>query len=352
MANDNTRKDIRRDRFASEYLIDNNGTQAAIRAGYSPKSAGSIACELLKQQDIRERILVAERERAKRCMISADRWLLEVARIAYQDPRTFFDAKGHMKPIQELDDDTAAVLASIEVKEQSVKTEVDSDGNEHQIKTVIKKFKTWNKEKALDQIGEYLKALGDLPSQQSGGVGVNVFAGGGGDGPTRIDILVVDSPNRMNGTQRAAPRAIETATATGPFESNGPGSGYIPHLPGADFYPSFNPTPEVHGSDPPPEPEVVPLPPADRIPEHLKRSQGAMLGKRRCFAPELFGGGGDQADWPLESNGQKANGDLQQQLPPLPGQLLNPTACQRGKDDKPSASKRKVHHPGRKKRKA
>ena len=42
--------------FCDEYLIDLNATQAAIRAGYSVESAGSIGSELLKKPEIRARI--------------------------------------------------------------------------------------------------------------------------------------------------------------------------------------------------------------------------------------------------------------------------------------------------------
>lgn len=40
-------------RWIEEYLLDFNGAAAAVRAGYSPKTARSIACELLTKPDIR-----------------------------------------------------------------------------------------------------------------------------------------------------------------------------------------------------------------------------------------------------------------------------------------------------------
>ena len=43
-------------RFADEYLVDLNGTQACIRAGYSVKTAGSQAEQLLKKLDIKQYI--------------------------------------------------------------------------------------------------------------------------------------------------------------------------------------------------------------------------------------------------------------------------------------------------------
>ena len=39
-------------RWIDEYLVDFNGSAAAVRAGYSPKSARAIACELLTKPDI------------------------------------------------------------------------------------------------------------------------------------------------------------------------------------------------------------------------------------------------------------------------------------------------------------
>ena len=53
-------------RFCDEYLIDLNATQAAIRAGYSEKTAGVIATENLKKPNIKEyiEIRMAEKEKA------------------------------------------------------------------------------------------------------------------------------------------------------------------------------------------------------------------------------------------------------------------------------------------------
>ena len=53
-------------RFIEEYLIDLNATQAAIRAGYSPETAGSIGNENLKKPEIRARIDKAIAERSRR----------------------------------------------------------------------------------------------------------------------------------------------------------------------------------------------------------------------------------------------------------------------------------------------
>lgn len=57
-----------RRRFAEEYLVDQNATQAAIRAGYSPRTAYSSGARLLRDVEVRELIqqgLLRARERAE-----------------------------------------------------------------------------------------------------------------------------------------------------------------------------------------------------------------------------------------------------------------------------------------------
>ncbi len=59
-------------RFVEEYLIDLNATQAAIRAGYSKKTAASIAWELLEKPDIREFIGQKQEEARANATITVD----------------------------------------------------------------------------------------------------------------------------------------------------------------------------------------------------------------------------------------------------------------------------------------
>ena len=74
-------------RFIEEYLVDLNATQAAIRAGYSPDTAGSIGSENLKKPEIRARIEKAIAERSKRTGINQDRIVMELAKIALLNPK-------------------------------------------------------------------------------------------------------------------------------------------------------------------------------------------------------------------------------------------------------------------------
>ena len=62
----------RQARFVSEYLVDLNATQAAIRAGYSPAGARAHACRLLMKEDVKDAVGKAMDKRAKRTELCQD----------------------------------------------------------------------------------------------------------------------------------------------------------------------------------------------------------------------------------------------------------------------------------------
>lgn len=74
-------------RFVDEYLVDLNGTQAAIRAGYSEKTANEIAAENLAKPSIKEAVELRMKEREKRTEITQDMVLQRWWQIATADPR-------------------------------------------------------------------------------------------------------------------------------------------------------------------------------------------------------------------------------------------------------------------------
>ena len=75
-------------RFCEEYLIDHNATQAAIRAGYSAKTANRIASQNLSKLDIQNYLELLMQERSKRTEITADSVVNEIAKIAFSDAKT------------------------------------------------------------------------------------------------------------------------------------------------------------------------------------------------------------------------------------------------------------------------
>ena len=68
-------------RFCEEYMIDLNATQAAIRAGYSPKTANEQAARLLANVSIQNRIAQLQAEQSRRTGVSADRVVRELSLI-------------------------------------------------------------------------------------------------------------------------------------------------------------------------------------------------------------------------------------------------------------------------------
>ena len=135
-------------RFVEEYLVDLNATQAAIRAGYSEKTAGSQGFDLLKKPEIQEAVQKAMADRSKRTQITQERVLEEYAKIAFLDPRRLYQSNGSLIPLQELDGDVAAAIGGLDV----VTMGVDLDGNA----VVTKKIKLIDKKGALDSIARHL----------------------------------------------------------------------------------------------------------------------------------------------------------------------------------------------------
>lgn len=76
----------KQERFVQEYLIDLNATQAAIRCGYSEKTANREGTRLLSNAVIAEAIDAATKERAAKLDITAERVLKEIAAMAFYDP--------------------------------------------------------------------------------------------------------------------------------------------------------------------------------------------------------------------------------------------------------------------------
>ncbi len=70
-------------RFCEEYIVDNNATQAAIRAGHPKRSASSIGHENLQKPKIQKYISELKEARSLRTQVTADRILVELAKIGF-----------------------------------------------------------------------------------------------------------------------------------------------------------------------------------------------------------------------------------------------------------------------------
>ena len=135
--------------FVSEYLKDLNGTQAAIRAGYSPKAAEVQASENLRKPKIQLARPEGQNAAEARSQVTVDRVLLELARVAFADTTlvAYVDqGRVIIRDTADLDGDTRRAISEIS---QSV-------GN-----TITTKVKMHDKIKALELLGRHLAMFKD-----------------------------------------------------------------------------------------------------------------------------------------------------------------------------------------------
>lgn len=142
----------RKRKFKAEYLKNGgNGYQAAIVAGYKPGASAERAAVRLSG-DVRVRAAIAKDAEtiAERAGLSVERTLREVRRLAYSDPRRFYDKDGNLIAVHDLDDDTAATIASIEHEEIW-----SGRGGDREQTGLLKKLKVWDKNSALEKAMKY-----------------------------------------------------------------------------------------------------------------------------------------------------------------------------------------------------
>ena len=157
-------------KFVDEYLIDLNATQAALRAGYSEKTAKDIACENLAKPNIQELIQERTTERQKRTEITQDMVLKGLAQVAFADHRNMFTPDGNLINITDLADDAAMSLAGFEVV--TVRKE-DRTAGEGSPVEYINKIKSNDRMKALELLGKHLVMFTDK-HEHSGDFTVNI----------------------------------------------------------------------------------------------------------------------------------------------------------------------------------
>ena len=138
--------------FVSEYLVDRNGTRAAIRAGYSPHSAHDTAHTLLNKAEIQIELQRAEALQFARAELTTGRILEELRRLATIDGRSFFNEDGSLKRPTEWSAEQGACVASFDV---IVKNAAAGDGHTD----TVARVKLWDKSKALEMLSKHLGLL-------------------------------------------------------------------------------------------------------------------------------------------------------------------------------------------------
>lgn len=132
--------------FVDEYLKDLNATQAAIRAGYSAKTADRIGPELLGKTCVAAAIRAAQTKRAERVKVDADYVLHRLAEIDQLDVLDILDSAGNFLPVAQWPKPWRLTISGLDVQElMSGDTE-----------TIIRKIKWPDKLRNLELIGKHV----------------------------------------------------------------------------------------------------------------------------------------------------------------------------------------------------
>ena len=142
-------------RFIDEYLIDLNATQAAIRAGYSEKTAYSIGLQNLKKLEIQAEIQKRRNRLQNKLEITQERVLQELAAIAFANGADYAKVVNsgllptvEMIPTDELPPEKLPAIAGIKANQYGVEV------------------KLHDKVKALELLGKYLGTFDGGPAQE------------------------------------------------------------------------------------------------------------------------------------------------------------------------------------------
>ena len=151
----------KRVRFVEEYQVDLNGTQAAIRAGYSARTANPQAARLLANVSIQAALTAAQEARSRRTAITADRVVRELALIGLANMADYMARTAQGDPYLDfgaLTRDQAAALQEVTVEDYL-------DGRGEDARAVRRvKFKLHDKRAALVDLGRHFGLFRNEPA--------------------------------------------------------------------------------------------------------------------------------------------------------------------------------------------
>lgn len=167
-------KSPRIDAFIREYLQCSDATEAARRAGYARKSAGSMACTLLKKPVVQDAIRKAQEKLQQRAEISQERVLRELGLLAFSDVTHYTtDAQGNLKLVPGAPEGAQRAVSSVKRKIRTY-----GEG-EKAVTEVDVEIRLWNKPEPLKLAGRHVGVRGCMD---------RVEVTGPGGGPVRVAV--------------------------------------------------------------------------------------------------------------------------------------------------------------------
>jgi phage terminase small subunit len=143
-------------RFVAEYLKDLNGAQAAIRAGYSERSAKQQAEALLSKPHIQAAVSEAQAARSKRTEIDQDYVLARMVEIDQMDVLDIMTDDMALKPVSQWPRVWRQYLSGFDLAEMFA-----GQGDERALVGILKKIKWPDKVKNLELLGRHLGMFKD-----------------------------------------------------------------------------------------------------------------------------------------------------------------------------------------------
>lgn len=146
-------------RFVDEYLVDFNATQAAIRAGYSPKTAAAAAARLLRNVNIQAEIARRQKDLQRRTEVTQDRVVKELARIAFANIADYL----HVETQTRTKDDGTEVTYQTVMFNETQELSADQRAALAVVKQSVNGFelKLHDKIKALELLGRHIGMFTD-----------------------------------------------------------------------------------------------------------------------------------------------------------------------------------------------
>lgn len=168
--------------FCKEYLVDKNATQAALRAGYSPRTAEAIGRENIHKPTIANRIQKELDRQAVRIECSADKVIQEICKLAFVNAEELLDEYGKPKNIEQMPKNLTACISSLDFDAMTGK---------------VTKIRLWDKKGALEMLARHFELLGDEKNKEKK------------DGDSYL-LQIIDSFNgNGNGHKKLSPEEVE-----------------------------------------------------------------------------------------------------------------------------------------------
>lgn len=138
-------------RFVQEYLLDLNGTKAALRAGYSPKSARQYANKLLDDPRVQAAIQAGQEARSRRIGVDQGYVLQRLLEIDQMDVLDIMTEDMSLRPVSEWPAVWRQYLSGFDLAEM-----FEGRGDEKEMTGLLKKIRWPDKTKNLELLGRHL----------------------------------------------------------------------------------------------------------------------------------------------------------------------------------------------------